>query len=475
MRLTVTIGDVVDVLDCQILPEKPEGLSDLTRYRRVTAVSSDSRNIHSGNLFVAIKGDSFDGHDFVASALSTGAAGALVSADWAKTNGTDFDSFSILIVVEDVLESLQDLAIWYRSRLDTEVIGITGSSGKTTTKDMTAAILSTRYNILKTPGNLNSQLGLPQVLFQLDRIHDMAVLELGMNHAGEIARLSEIARPSLGVITNVGPVHLEHLGSIEGVASAKGELLDYLGEPDTAVLNADDSYVMSQRPRTPARLVTFGRNENANVRAKEVESTFTGSVFSLDDGTEFQINIPGEHQVMNALAAIAIGQSFDVNHSDMQAALAEMKPPAMRMEVRSMGNVTCLNDAYNANPISMRSALRTLESYPLPGRRIAVLGDMLELGDSSAQVHHELGIDAGRTADILVTVGDRAVDIAEGARSGEITPQAIFVCENNEEAWFYLRDSIQDGDVVLIKGSRGMHMEEIVESMEASIDGTHVS
>ena len=284
MRLTVTIGDVVDVLDCQILPEKPEGLSDLTRYRRVTAVSSDSRNIHSGNLFVAIKGDSFDGHDFVASALSTGAAGALVSADWAKTNGTDFDSFSILIVVEDVLESLQDLAIWYRSRLDTEVIGITGSSGKTTTKDMTAAILSTRYNILKTPGNLNSQLGLPQVLFQLDRIHDMAVLELGMNHAGEIARLSEIARPSLGVITNVGPVHLEHLGSIEGVASAKGELLDYLGEPDTAVLNADDSYVMSQRPRTPARLVTFGRNENANVRAKEVESTFTGSVFSLEDG-----------------------------------------------------------------------------------------------------------------------------------------------------------------------------------------------
>ena len=475
MKLTATIGHVVDVLDCQIQSGKPGCLSDPDRDRLITAVSSDSRSIQSGSLFVAIKGDSFDGHDFVADAFSRGAAGALVSADWAKASSVDSNKFSTLIVVEDVLASLQDLAIWYRSRLDTAVIGITGSSGKTTTKDMAAAILSTRYTILKTPGNLNSQLGLAQVLFHLDRIHDMAVLEMGMNHSGEIARLAEMARPSVGVITNVGPVHLEHLRSIEGVASAKGELLDDLGESDTAVLNADDPYVMSQRPRTQARLVTFGRNERANVRATEVESTFSGSEFCLDDGTEFQINIPGEHQVMNALAAIAVGQSFDINHSDMQTALAEMTPSVMRMEIRSMGSVTCINDTYNANPISVRAALRTLESYPLPGRRIAVLGDMLELGDSSAQFHHDIGVDAGRTADFLIVVGDRAEDIAEGARSGEITPEAIFVCGNNDEAWIHLCDSIQDGDVVLIKGSRGMHMEELVASMEASIDGTHES
>lgn len=468
LDLTVTIRDIMGVCSGSLVPAKPTSLSGLIADRRITAISTDSRRLQSGNLFVAVPGENFDGHDFVLQALHTGAATALVSEEWANEHLSEFDDSVTLIVVSDVLAGLQALASWYRTRFQTEIVGVTGSSGKTTTKDMIAAVLSSRYSVLKTPGNLNSQLGLPQVVFQLRRTHDLAVLEMGMNHTGEINRLAEICNPSVGVITNVGPVHLEFLGSVDGVARAKGELLDHLSEKDLAVLNADDALVMGQRPRSRARLVTFGLGEYANVRAREIDAGFSSTVFMLDDGSEFVLNIPGVHHVMNALAAIAVGQSFGVRVSDMQAALAALKPSDMRMDVQIVGNITYINDTYNANPDSVRAALHTLAISPGSGRRIAVLGDMLELGDSSAQAHRDVGAEAAGVANLLITVGNRAVDIAVGARAAGLTSSQIVECATTGEASSVLEDTIEDGDVILVKGSRGMRMEEIVVQVSSA-------
>jgi UDP-N-acetylmuramoyl-tripeptide--D-alanyl-D-alanine ligase len=469
LDLTVTIRDIMGICSASLVPARQSSLSGFIADRRITAISTDSRRLQSGNLFVAVSGENFDGHDYVLQALHAGAAAALVSDAWANEHLSEFDDSVTLLVVSDVLAGLQALASWYRTRFEPEIVGVTGSSGKTTTKNMIAAVLSSQYSVLKTPGNLNSQLGLPQVIFQLRRNHDMAVLEMGMNHMGEINRLAEICNPSVGVITNVGPVHLEFLGTIDGVARAKGELLDHLSEKELAVLNADDALVMGQRSRSRAKLVTFGLGEYANVRAREIDAGFSSTVFALDDGSEFLLNIPGVHHVVNALAAIAVGQSFGVRMSDMQAALAALEPSDMRMDVQIVGNITYINDTYNANPDSVRAALGTLAISPGSGRRIAVLGDMLELGKSSLQAHRDVGAEAAEVADVLITVGNRAIDMAVGARAAGLTSSQIVECATTAEASGVLENTVEDGDVVLVKGSRGMRMEEIVAHVSSAV------
>ena len=460
-----TLGDIAQVVGGALCPSCNSHLKAIAGARGVSGVSTDSRSIKNGDFFVAIAGEKFDGHDYVVDVLKAGAAGAMISHRWYWEHAAMLPISAPLVVVEHVLDALQALAGWYRQRFDLPLIGITGSNGKTTTKDMIAEVLGRRYRILKTPGNLNSQVGVPQVLFQLKHDHDVAVLELGMNHAGELDRLARMVRPKVGVITNVGPVHLEYLETLEGVARAKGELLDALPDDGIAVLNADDPHVMAQRSRTRAHLMTFGHKDGAEVRVRDIETQLSGTTFRLDDGSTFRLNIAGEHQVSNALAAIAVGRLMGIKNEDIHTALASLTPASMRMDVRMIGKLLLINDTYNANPVSTCAALHTLASASR-GRRIAVLGDMLELGRESESAHRQVGQAVVNTADLLITVGERARSIADGARNAGMAEECVVVCASNRQAGDCIIESADDGDVILIKGSRGMKMEEIVADLE---------
>lgn len=437
------------------------------RRSRITGVCSDTRRIQAGNLFVAIAGDRFDGHDFVPEAMRAGARAALVSDDWHTRRPVRKAPDSARIVVPEVLPALQVFAGWHRNRFDLPVVAVTGSSGKTTTKNMIATVLGERYRVFRTPGNLNSQLGVSESLFCLQGGHGAAVLELGMNHAGELDRLSRMTRPSIGVITNVGPAHIEFFASIDGIARAKGEILDHLPAGGSAVLNADDRLVMRQAGRSLAQVVTFGRSAGADIGLERIMTELSGSTFTLSDGAAFRINLMGEHQVMNAAAAVAVGRLSGIDDPDIAHALRTVEPAPMRMEYRKAGAVHLINDAYNANPSSMKAALDALATTE--GRKLAVLGDMLELGDLGKMAHREIGRRATKVAERIITVGELARDIAEAAVDAGMPASRVVSCACNDEAAAAVLSEIEDGDVVLVKGSRGMQMETVVEYLEQSL------
>lgn len=431
----------------------------------IVGVSTDSRQIQPGVLFVPVVGDHFDGHCFLSGAFAAGARAAFVSRLWLREHGDGVPSQLSLIAVDDPVVALQALAAWHRSHFDIPVVAVTGSSGKTTTKEFIAAILEQRFHTLKTPGNLNSQVGAPQVLLSLGREHRAAVLELGMNHAGELSRTARMTAPTIGVITNVGPAHLAFLKTLEGVAQAKGELLDHVSPTGWIVLNGDDPLAMAQRARSSARLVTFGLKAPADVRPVSMIGGVDGSSFTLEDGARFTLPIPGEHTILNALAAIAVGRILDLSPILMARALAEVKPAAMRMNHRIVGGVHVIMDAYNANPVSMQAALKTLSAAP--GRRIAILGDMLELGPYSEAAHAQIGKAVVETADVLITVGEQAQAISTSARVAGLSPTGIISCATNREVIERLPELLAAGDYVLIKGSRGMKMEEIDVALDS--------
>ena len=434
---------------------------------RITGVCSDTRRIEEGNLFVAIAGERFDGHDFVPEAVRAGARASLVTDDWHARRPDREAPDAARIVVPEVLPALQAFAGWHRRRFDLPVVAVTGSSGKTTTKNMIASVLAERYRVFKTPGNLNSQLGVSEALFSLQGDHGAAVLELGMNHAGELDRLSRMTRPSIGVITNVGPAHIEFFESIEDIARAKGEILDHLPEGGSAVLNADDPLVMKQAARSLARVVTFGRSAGAEVRLARARTELSGSSFTLLDGASFRINLMGEHQVMNAAVAVAVGRLSGIDDQSIARALRSVEPTPMRMEYRKAGAVHLINDAYNANPSSMKTALDALATAG--GRKLVVLGDMLELGDLGRAAHREIGKRAAEVAERIITVGELAREIAAAALDGGIPASRVVSCRCNDEAAAAVMAEVEDGDVVLVKGSRGMRMETVVEYLEKSL------
>lgn len=443
------------------------------RHIRITGVCSDTRRIEEGNLFVAITGERFDGHDFVPDAVRSGACASLVSADWHDRRADQAGHAGqqipdgARIVVPEVLPALQAFAGWHRKRFDLPVIAVTGSSGKTTTKNMIAAVLGERYRVFRTPGNLNSQLGVSEALCSLREDHGAAVLEMGMNRAGELDRLSRMTRPSIGVITNVGPAHIEFFESIEGIARAKGEILDHLPAGGSAVLNADDPLVMKQAGRTAARVVTFGRGDGADVRLARTGTELSGSTFALSDGASFRINLMGEHQVMNAAAAVAVGRLLGIDDQGIARALRGVEPTPMRMEYRMVGDVHLIDDTYNANPSSMKAALDALAAAG--GRKLVVLGDMLELGDLGTAAHREIGKRAADVAERIITVGELGREIAEAAVAEGMPSSRVVSCLSNDEAAAEVMAEIADGDVVLVKGSRGMRMETIVESLEKAL------
>ena len=457
-----TLAEIAGIMDGRLHVPAPAH-----RDKRITGVCSDTRRIEKGNLFVAISGERYDGHDFVSEAMRSGACASLVTADWHDDRADRNSPEGARIVVPVVLTALQAFAGWHRSRFDLPVIAVTGSNGKTTTKNMIASVLSERSRVFKTPGNLNSQLGVAETLFSLQEDHGAAVLELGMNQAGELNRLARMTRPSVGVITNVGPAHIEFFESIEGIARAKGEILDHLPVDGHAVLNADDPLVMKQAGRSPAPVTTFGRSAGTDVRLARSRTELSGSTFALSDGASFRINLMGEHQVMNAVAAVAVGRLFGIDDSGIARALRHVESTPMRMEYRKVGAVHLINDTYNANPSSMKAALDALAATA--GRKLVVLGDMLELGETGKAAHREVGRHAAEVAERIITAGELARDIAEAAVEAGMPASRVVACSSSDQAAAEVLEKIRDGDVILVKGSRGMRMEAVVESMAAAL------
>ena len=437
-----------------------------TSVTSVTGASVDSRRVTPNSCYVALQGARADGHRFVVEALRAGASAALVDRPVDLPSDVD----AAVVLVADPLVALQELAAWWRRRHDVRVVGITGSTGKTIAKEITADVLSRTLRTLRNEGNLNSETGLPMTLLRLEPEHEVAVLEMSMYTVGEIARLAELAQPEVGVVLAVHPAHLERAGSIERIAQAKAELPLALPRDGLAVLNADDARVATMRDLTRAEVRTFGLGSSADVRAEDVVSRGL-------EGTEFTLRAPwgdrrvasatpGRHLVPHALAAAAVAEHFAVPLDEVVAALAAGSHAAHRMSVaEAASGARLVDDTYNASPISMAAALDFLAETPLaPGRRrLAVLGDMLELGPDEERLHREIGARAAGSVDGLVAVGERGRWIADGARAAGAG--MVVTADDADEAAAVLERDLAPGvgDLVLLKASRGIGLERAVD------------
>ncbi len=433
----------------------------------IKGVSIDSRTLREGELFVAIRGDRFDGHDFINGAFTRGACGALVERSALETRPA-LAGLPNLFPVDDTLFALQELSLMHRKKHPVPLVAITGSNGKTTTKEMLAAILQSRGPVLKNEGNLNNHIGVPLTLLKLNPSHRTAVIELGMSNFGEIELLTRLAAPDVGVITNIGPAHLEFLRSLDGVAEAKGELLATMRPDGTAVLNADDRYFPALRKTYPGRAISFGIDNSADVRATDLAAGEAGTTLTIRlAGTSASLRLAtvGNHNVLNALAAAAAALALDVSVEPIVSGLEAFRPLAMRSELRELRGIRIIADCYNANPASTRAALAMLASRRQSGRRtIAVLGDMLELGDGGPAEHEAIGRAAAHAGvDVLIALGSLQGYLAEGARRAGMEKTQVLTADSASEAAARLRDLARPGDTVLIKGSRGMKMEKILE------------
>jgi len=429
-------------------------------------VSIDSRTISVNELFIAIKGNVHDGHDFASDVMTGGVRGLIISKDDA---GTDWqDKGIVCVAVSDTTKALGDLASFNRRRTHVSVVAITGSNGKTTTKEMTASVVSTRYKTLSTKGNFNNEIGLPLTLLDLKNSHQWAVLELGTNRPGEIDRLGEICIPDIGVITNIGFAHLEGLGSIEGVMNAKGELLKRIKPEGTAVLNADDSRVLYLSTKTSRKVLYFGLSEDARIKALNVNETTTGISFTLvlpEERVPIKLRTSGRFMVSNALAAASVGYIIGLSLEEIKAGLECFQPVKGRINIFDIRGVHIIDDTYNANPDSMEAAIRILSSLKGNSRGILVAGDMLELGEHAESMHRKIGALFARSniARLYIT-GEFAKAVANGARKEDKNLMDIFIGAR-EEILEDLKKSLLPGDWVLVKGSRAMGMEKIVEGL----------
>ena len=432
------------------------------------AYSIDSRTIGSGNLFFAVKGERLDGHDFVVEALDKGATAAVVRKDQLHR----YPDAARLLGVDDTLLALQTLATAVRKLWGKPLIGVTGSAGKTTTKEAIAHVLGSRFRVLKSEGNFNNHFGLPLMLLKLEPEHDVAVIEMGMSHAGEIRALAKIAQPEIGVVTNVAPVHLEFFDSLAGIAHAKYELIESLPASGTAILNADDEYVSQFGRDFPGKVITYGTRATADVRAENVESRGAqGSSFDIVTARArgpALLPLVGEHNILNALAAVAVGLARGLRLSETVGALATLTPADKRGQVVQLGNITVINDCYNSNPKALNAMVDAVATMPAR-RRIVVAGEMLELGPSGEEMHRTAGQHiAERKIDVLVGVRGRAQAMVESAqRAGT---QAVFVA-TPEDAGEWLARETQDGDLVLLKASRGVKLEKALEIWKAAPRG----
>ncbi len=429
--------------------------------------SIDSRTVQSGELFFAVQGDRLDGHDFVEQALSKGAIGAIVRKDQL----THFPTKTGLLAVDDTLVALQTLATAVRKLWGKTAIGITGSMGKTTTKEAMAHLLSARHRVHRSKGNFNNHFGLPLGLLTLEPEYDLAVIEMGMSHAGEIAALARIALPNEGVVTSVGPVHLEYFDSVAGIARAKYELIEALPHGGTAVLNGDDEYVCQFGRDFKGKVILFGLKTTADARAENIEILGPeGTRFDLIcQGLRQAVRSPllGTHNVYNVLAAAAVALEHGITPSEIAAILPSLEPGDKRGQVVQVGNITVLNDCYNSSPKALMAAVDTLAAMPA-GQRIVVAGEMLELGATGEQLHRECGrYIAGKHLDFLLGVRGLAMPMVEAALAAGMKAQFV---ATPEEAGEWLAREAREGDVVLLKGSRGVKLEKALESWQQKVN-----
>ncbi|MCG3147610.1 MAG: UDP-N-acetylmuramoyl-tripeptide--D-alanyl-D-alanine ligase [Verrucomicrobiae bacterium] len=439
----------------------------------VRQVSTDTRALERGDCFIALQGPHFDGHEFLDDAAQRGASAAVVSHH--PTRAANSPSVLALLQVQNTLTALHKLATNYRRLMPptTRVIGITGSSGKTTTKEMIAAVLGQRFNVIKTEGNKNNHIGLPLNLLKLNPEYDFGVFELGTSHPGEIAQLTGFCKPEVGVITNIGLAHAEFLGGEAGVAKEKGALLEGLpanGE-GLAVLNADDKWFAELRARTRAAVVSVGIENFADIRASEIKINgdvkFRLNIAKKREDVYIRLRTLGRHQIYNALQAAAVGYMQGMDLDEIREGLETMEFPGMRMQEVTRAGIRFVNDCYNANVVSMTAALRMIRETPGKGRKIAVLGDMLELGEHSRPAHLEIGALAAQSQlALLVTVGPNARWIADGAVSRGMESHRVLPVSDAQQAADLLRWLLRDGDFVLLKGSRGMQLEKVLAAFE---------
>jgi UDP-N-acetylmuramoyl-tripeptide--D-alanyl-D-alanine ligase len=426
----------------------------------INKVSTDSRTIKPRELFVALRGENFEGHDFVETSAKAGATGALVDLKWVGNVPNNF----ALLRATDTLQAYQTLAANYRRSLAMKVLAITGSNGKTSTKDFAAAVLARRFRVTKTEGNFNNHVGLPRTILEATSEDEVAVWEIGMNHPGEIAALSKIAAADAAIITNIGVAHIEFMGSCEAIALEKGALAEAIEPQGTVVLNADDPFTEGIAARTRARVVLAGTTGGA-VRAIEIRQSAEGSEFTIVEGAHrcrAQLPVAGSHMVQNALLAVAAGRAFGLSIEECAAGLAAAPLTKARLQIKEINGVQFLDDSYNANPDSMKAALRTLVELDTEGKRIAVLGEMRELGAESERGHREVGETAATLGvNQLITIGDTAELIAEGARTAGL--DKVSSVPSTAEAAKLLGEIAEPGDLVLIKGSRAARTEEVIQ------------
>jgi len=457
-----TTGHILEATEGKLLSGRDD--------RVFTGVAIDSRTLKTDELFVAIAGEIHDGHSFIDTVLKSGVRGLLV--DDGKSGQVPSDNLSaetVVISVPDTTRALGDLAAYNRKRNSVSVVALTGSNGKTSTRTMLSRIAANKYDTLSTMGNFNNQIGLPLTLLRLEEHHTWVVLEMGMNRPGEIRRLAEICSPDIGMITNVGPAHLEGLGSIEGIARAKGELLEKLDPGGRAILNADDTNVLKLAEKAPGEVLLFGESRDAAVRADHIHETKNRISFELEvpgDTMEVTLDTPGRFMVSNALAAAAAGYLMGVGLEDIKKGLESFTPVKGRLAVRTLAtDIHVIDDTYNANPASMAAALETLRHLRGDGRSLVVVGDMLELGGQAVSLHRELGKRIAQTTpEKLYVTGDMADITTQGAIEGGMTDNQI-ICGSHRELSRDLTHRVEPGDWILIKGSRGMRMERIVNEL----------
>ncbi|NLO25126.1 MAG: UDP-N-acetylmuramoyl-tripeptide--D-alanyl-D-alanine ligase [Clostridiales bacterium] len=428
----------------------------------VCKISLDTRTLEKGSLFIPLRGERFDGHDFLEQAAEKGARVMLVDNE----EYYDYSDVSV-IRVRDTLEALHSLARWYRGRFEAVFVAVTGSTGKTTTKNMIATILETKYNVLKTPGNYNNQIGLPATIMELNDSHRFGVIEMGMSGYGEIENLVRIVRPKVSVITNIGMSHIERLGSQEGILKAKMEVFQEMDRDPAAVINADALFLRSEVRGLDMPVVCFGIKEGDYKAENVLSKGEEGMTYTLvAEGGRFDVKLPlpGRHNVYNSLAAVAVARLLGMGFEEIIGALGNLEGEKMRLTIHSTtGGVSVVNDAYNASPDSMKSALEVLSDMP-GKRKIAVLSDMLEMGAFSEEGHRMVGeLAAGTGLDILVAVGNESRFIAMEAKERGMDPRSVYYFDDKGQAAKLLDGLIQKGDVILVKGSRGMRMEELAD------------
>ncbi|MEK7818462.1 MAG: UDP-N-acetylmuramoyl-tripeptide--D-alanyl-D-alanine ligase [Bacteroidota bacterium] len=459
--MNLTLSDFIKIRNAHLF-----GTDKLQR-KICSGVSTDSRKIENGNLFFALKGENFDGHKFLNDVVKKNIYASVINKDWFDAHKEECENLNTtLIIVPNSTIAYGELANIYRKKFSLPIIAIGGSNGKTTTKEMIREVLETKYNVLATIGNLNNHIGVPQMLFDLNQKHEIAILELGTNHPGELKYLCEIVEPTHAVVTNIGREHLEFFKNLNGVMKEEKTIFDSVAEDGFAFVNSDDNYILKSINNNKNKIF-YGKKSSNNFIASEININKDGNAsFKITNretnkNQKVNLKISGLHNVANALSSVAVGQTFGVSLKKCAEVLENFSAPQKRMELISHKGITIINDSYNANPDSMLSALKTLESFQSKGRKIAVLGDMFELGSASKTEHENIGL----------SINKMGIDFIFGV--GKFTKRTILNIRNKEAKYFfskkelvkYLKKFVKKNDVMLIKGSRGMKMEEVIDGI----------